>query len=125
MPNLNNHGEQEELRKNPSERSNHIDMQQRCSLLDKKLKEIEGTNNLGSVDPRELCLVPDVVIPPKFKIPKIKINTVARTKLGVYRSLSASCLGDCTFVACRRGLTVQTDFFLVLFVQHGCSDLTQ
>ena len=44
-------------------------MQQRCNLLDKKLKEIEGVNDLGSVDPRELCLVPDVVIPPKFKIP--------------------------------------------------------
>ena len=26
MPSLNNHGEQEELRKNPSERSNHVDM---------------------------------------------------------------------------------------------------
>ena len=36
VPNLNNHGEQEELRKNPSERLNHVDMQQRCSLLDKK-----------------------------------------------------------------------------------------
>ena len=43
-------------------------MQQRCSLLDKKLKEIEGVNDLGSVDPRELCLVPDLVILPKFKI---------------------------------------------------------
>ena len=40
-----------------------------CSLLDKKLKEIEGVNNLGSVDPKELCLVPDLVIPPKFKVP--------------------------------------------------------
>ena len=72
VPNLNNHGEQEELRKNPSERLNHVDMQQRCSLLDKKLKEIERTNNLRSVDPRELCLVPDVVILPKFKIPNFE-----------------------------------------------------
>ena len=47
-------------------------MQQRCSLLDKKLKEIEGVNDLGSVDPRELSLVPDVVIPPKFKMPKFE-----------------------------------------------------
>ena len=39
VPNLNNHGEQEELRKNQSRRSNHVDMQQRCNLLDKKLKE--------------------------------------------------------------------------------------
>ena len=47
-------------------------MQQRCSLLDKKLKEFEGVNDLGSVDPRELCLVPDLVIPPKFKMPKFE-----------------------------------------------------
>ena len=47
-------------------------MQQRCSLLDEKLKEMEGVNDLGSVDPRELCLVPDLVIPPKFKMPKFK-----------------------------------------------------
>ena len=39
VPSLNNHSEQEELRKNPSERSNHVDMQQRCSLLDKKPKK--------------------------------------------------------------------------------------
>ena len=47
-------------------------MQQRCSLLNKKLKEIEGVNDLGSVDPRELCLVPDLVIPPKFKMLKFE-----------------------------------------------------
>ena len=47
-------------------------MQQRCSLLDKRLKEIKGVNNLRSVDPRELCLVPDLVIPPKFKMPKFE-----------------------------------------------------
>ena len=44
-------------------------MQQRCSLIDKKLKEIEGVDDLGIVDPRELCLVPDLVIPPDFKMP--------------------------------------------------------
>ena len=64
--------EQVRLRKDPFERSKHVDMQQRCSLMDKKLKKIEGVNNLGSVDPRELCLVPDVVIPPKFKMPKFE-----------------------------------------------------
>ena len=47
-------------------------MQQRCSLLDKKLKVIEGVNNLGSVDPRELCLVPDLVMQPKFKMQKFE-----------------------------------------------------
>ena len=29
-------------------------------------------DDLKSVDPRELCLVPNVVIPPKFKMPKFE-----------------------------------------------------
>ena len=41
--------------------------------MGKKLKEIETVNDLGSVNPRELSLVPDVVIPPKFKIPNVDI----------------------------------------------------
>ena len=72
MPNLNDCCEQEELRKNSFGRSKHVDVQQMCDLLDKKLKEIEGVNDLRSVDPRELSLVPDVVIPPKFKMPKFE-----------------------------------------------------
>ena len=69
-PNSDNLCEQGRLRKDLFGRSKRVDMQQRCSLLDKKLKEIEGVNNLGSVDPRELCLVPDLIMPPKFKMPK-------------------------------------------------------
>ena len=72
VPNLNNPCEQESFKKNSSGRSNHVDMQQRCSLLDKKLKEIEGVNDLGSVDPRKLYLVPDLVIPPSFNMPKFE-----------------------------------------------------
>ena len=72
VPNLNDHCEQEELRKNPFGRSKHVDIQQRCSLLDKKLKEIESLDDFGSVDPREISLVSDVVIPPKFKMLKFK-----------------------------------------------------
>ena len=40
--------------------------------MDKKLKEIEGVDDLRSVDPRELSLVPNLVIPPKFKLPKFE-----------------------------------------------------
>ena len=47
-------------------------MQQRSSLLDKKLKKIEGVNDLESVDPRELCLVPDLIMPSEFKMPKFE-----------------------------------------------------
>ena len=47
-------------------------MQQRSDLLDEKPKKIEGVNDLGIVDLRELCLVPDLVIPPNFKMPKFE-----------------------------------------------------
>ena len=61
--------EQKKLRKDSSGRSEHINLQQRCNLLDNKLKEIKGIDDLKSVDPRELYLVPNLVIPPKFKVP--------------------------------------------------------
>ena len=72
VPNSNDLCQQGKLKKEPSGRSNHVDMQQRCSLLDKKLKEIEGVNDLGSVDPRELCLVLDLVIPPVSNCQNLK-----------------------------------------------------
>ena len=71
-PNLDDPCEQGGLRKDPFGRSKHVDMQKKCSLLDNKLKEIEGVDDLRSVDPRELSLVPDLVIPPKFKMPKFE-----------------------------------------------------
>ena len=71
-PNLDDPCEQGRLRKDLFGRSKHVDMQQRCSLLDKKLKEIEGVDDLGSVDPSELSLVPDLIMPPKFKMPKFE-----------------------------------------------------
>ena len=71
-PSLDDPCEQGRLKKDPFERSKHVDIQQRCNLLDKKLKEIEGANDLGSVDPRELSLVTDVVILTKFKMSKFE-----------------------------------------------------
>ena len=53
-PNPDSPCEQEKSRKNPSGRSEHINVQHRCNFLDKKLKEIEGVNDLRSVDPKEL-----------------------------------------------------------------------
>ena len=71
-PNSDDLCEQRRLRKDLFGWSKHVDLHQRCSLLDKKLKEIEGVDDLGSVDPRELSLVPNVVIPPRFKKPKFE-----------------------------------------------------
>ena len=71
VPNLDDLCEQKKLRKNPSGWSEHINVQKKCNFLDKKLKEIEGVNDLRSVDPRELSLVPDVVIQSKFKMANV------------------------------------------------------
>ena len=49
VPNQNDLCEQGRLKKDLFVRSKHIDMQQRCSLLDKKLKEIKGVDDLESV----------------------------------------------------------------------------
>ena len=51
VSNLNDCCEQEELKKRSFGRSHHVDIQQRCSLLDKKLKEIEGVDDLESIGP--------------------------------------------------------------------------
>ena len=70
--NPNDPSEQEQLRENLPRQSEHINLQLRCNLLDKNLKEIEGVDDLESVDPKELSLVPDLVILPKFKMPKFE-----------------------------------------------------
>ena len=70
-PNPDGPCKQDNSRKNPFGRSEHINVQQRCNFLDKKLKEIEGVNDLESMDPKELSLVPDLIIPPKFKVSMI------------------------------------------------------
>ena len=49
-PNSDNPCEQGRLRKDPFGQLRHIDMQQRCSLLDKKLKKIKGVDDLGNVE---------------------------------------------------------------------------
>ena len=72
VPNLNDPFEQEQLRENLPRQSEHINRQLRCNLLDKKLKKIKGVDDLESVDPKKLCMVPDLVIPPEFKVPTFK-----------------------------------------------------
>ncbi|KAJ9129020.1 hypothetical protein P3X46_034220, partial [Hevea brasiliensis] len=42
---------------------------EKLSALEERLRAIEGLNMYGSVDVASLRLVPDVVVPPKFKIP--------------------------------------------------------
>ncbi|KAJ9181384.1 hypothetical protein P3X46_009519 [Hevea brasiliensis] len=42
---------------------------EKLSTLEERLRAIEGLNIYGSVDVASLRLVPDVVVPPKFKVP--------------------------------------------------------
>lgn len=42
---------------------------ERLEVLEERLRTIEGANSHGLRDASELCLVPNVVIPPKFKVP--------------------------------------------------------
>ena len=37
--------------------------------MEERLRAIEGGGNYAFADMAELCLVPDMVIPPKFKVP--------------------------------------------------------
>jgi len=55
--------------------------------LEEKLRAIEGLNMYGSVDVASLRLVPDEVVPPKFKVPdfdKYTGNSDARIHLATY-----------------------------------------
>ena len=55
--------------------------------IEEMLRAIEGGGNYAFTDMAELCLVPDVVIPPKFKVPdfdKYKGTTCPKNHLKMY-----------------------------------------
>ncbi|KAJ9189716.1 hypothetical protein P3X46_000973 [Hevea brasiliensis] len=55
--------------------------------LEERLRAIEGLNMYGSIDVASLRLVPDVVVPPKFKVPdfdKYTGNSDPRIHLATY-----------------------------------------
>jgi len=60
---------------------------EKLSALEERLRAIEGLNMYGSIDVASLRLVPDVVVPPKFKIPdfdKYTGNSNPRIHLTTY-----------------------------------------
>ncbi|KAJ9154319.1 hypothetical protein P3X46_027670 [Hevea brasiliensis] len=60
---------------------------EKLSALEERLRAIEGLNMYGSVDVASLRLVPDVVVPPKFKVPdfdKYTGNSDPRIHLATY-----------------------------------------
>ena len=63
---------------------------ERIEHMEERLHAIEGGGNYAFADMAELCLVPDVVIPPKFKVPdfdKYKGTTCPKNHLKMYCSM--------------------------------------
>jgi len=46
-----------------------MEEREKLDLIEERLRVIEGIDDYLFADMVELCLVPDVVIPPKFKVP--------------------------------------------------------
>ena len=60
---------------------------ERIEHMKERLRAIEGGGNYAFADIAELCLIPDVVIPPKFKVPdfdKYKGTTCPKNHLKMY-----------------------------------------
>ncbi|XP_027916095.1 uncharacterized protein LOC114175539 [Vigna unguiculata] len=63
------------------------DEESKLEMLDKRLKAIEGERNFAFSDATGLCLVQDVVIPPKFKLPefeKYRGNTCPKNHITMF-----------------------------------------
>ena len=59
----------------------------KLDLIEERLRAVEGFGNYPFTDMTNLCLVPDVVIPPKFKVPdfdRYKGTTCPKNHLKIY-----------------------------------------
>ena len=59
----------------------------KIDLLEERLRAVEGLGNYPFSDLADLCLVPDIIIPPKFKVPdfdKYKGTTCPKSHLQMY-----------------------------------------
>ena len=61
--------EQKKIRKESSEESENNEAQRKLELIEECLKAMEGSDVYGMVDAYKMSLVPDLVLPPKFKVP--------------------------------------------------------
>ncbi|RYA67493.1 hypothetical protein DD598_28095, partial [Enterobacter cloacae complex sp. 2DZ2F16B1] len=64
-----------------------IEERRKLDLLEERLRAVEGFGDYPFADMTDLCLVPDVVIPPKFKVPdfdKYKGTTCPKNHLKMY-----------------------------------------
>ncbi|XP_017972276.1 PREDICTED: uncharacterized protein LOC108661075 [Theobroma cacao] len=72
VPDLDDPKEQEKLRKDSSQTGENEKDQKKYDLLEERLRVIEEVDRFGTMDATELCLVPDVLIPAKFKVPEFE-----------------------------------------------------
>ena len=66
---LDNFKEQEKIRNESLEQSESNEAQWKLELIEERLKAMEGSDVYGLVDAYKMSLVPDLVLPPKFKVP--------------------------------------------------------
>jgi len=60
---------------------------EKLNLLEERLRAVEGFGDFPFTDMMDVCLVPDVIIPPKFKVPdfdKYKGTTCPKNHLKTY-----------------------------------------
>ena len=67
--NLDDPKEQEKIRKESLEQSENNEAQRKFELIKEHLKAMEGSDVYRLVDAYKMSLVPDLVLPPKFKVP--------------------------------------------------------
>ncbi|XP_050939299.1 uncharacterized protein LOC127148916 [Cucumis melo] len=76
----------------------------RLEFLEERLRAIESADMYGSIDATQLCLISDVVIPPKFKTPdfeKYNGTTCPKSHLVMYcRKMSAYAHDDKLLIHC-------------------------
>ena len=68
IPDLDDPKEQKKIRKESLEQSDSNKAQRKLKLIEERLKIVEGSDVYGLVDAYKMSLVPDLVLPPKFKV---------------------------------------------------------
>ena len=69
IPNLDDLAIIEKIRRESIEQSESNEAQRKLELIKERLKAMEGSDVYGLVDASKMSLVPDLVLPPKFKVP--------------------------------------------------------
>ena len=84
--------------------SERDDTQQKVNLIEERLKAIEGNSSIKGMDAIELRLVPDMIIPHKFKMPDfVKYNRLSSRRAHVmmfYRKMVEHTRNDKLFIHC-------------------------